>query len=207
MPTNDHTASSGPTPDLVDLDAQAVRLTLDLTGTIGPDDLRRATPCPGWTLHGLLAHMAVQNEGFAAAYDGDGDPERWKWTVPADPVTAYRASCERVLSAFAGRDLERRMPMAEFGPDVVIPARQAIGMHLVDCVVHAWDLARTLDRPVAVEGPLLEQAWEVARIVPDGEAREAPGAPFGPRVSWPEEKTLDGLVAFLGRSPRWPDAA
>ncbi|AYY13089.1 TIGR03086 family protein [Actinobacteria bacterium YIM 96077] len=195
-------------PDVVELDAQAVGLSLDLAETIRPEDLDRPTPCVGWTLYGLLAHMTAQNEGFAAAYHGDGDLDRWKWVVTnTDPVAAHRSSAERVLAAFATRELDRMMPMPEFGADLTIPAHQAIGMHLVDYVVHSWDLARTLDRPLQVEGPLLDRAWEIARMVPDGQTRVAPGAPFGPPVPWSDEPTLDGLVAFLGRSPRWPAAA
>jgi gas vesicle protein len=35
-----------------------------------PADLTRPTPCAGWTLHGLLAHMTTQHYGFAAAAAG-----------------------------------------------------------------------------------------------------------------------------------------
>ncbi|NEE04359.1 TIGR03086 family metal-binding protein [Phytoactinopolyspora halotolerans] len=208
MLTNSRDNDATTSPDLVELDAQAVRLSLALAETISPGDLDKPTPCVGWTVHGLLAHMAAENDGFAAAYDGDADPAPWKWAPQAaDPVATYQRSAERVLTAFATRDLQRMMPMVTFGPDVTIPAEQAISMHLIDYVVHSWDLARSLEQPLTVDGPLLDKAWEVARMVPeDGAARTDPGAPFGPRVSWPDEPTLDGLVAYLGRSPSWPAA-
>ncbi|HEY0639365.1 MAG TPA: maleylpyruvate isomerase N-terminal domain-containing protein, partial [Pseudonocardiaceae bacterium] len=42
---------------------------------VSADDLGRPTPCAGWDLRRLLAHMTGQNHGFAAAAGGAGpDP-------------------------------------------------------------------------------------------------------------------------------------
>ena len=57
-------------PDLIELDATAVRASVDLVAQLTPADLTRPTPCTGWTLHGLLAHMTTQHYGFAAAAAG-----------------------------------------------------------------------------------------------------------------------------------------
>ncbi|MFD0819592.1 maleylpyruvate isomerase N-terminal domain-containing protein, partial [Micromonospora zhanjiangensis] len=49
--------------DLRDLDRRAVRASVDvLTGAAGLD-LTRPTPCAGWNLGELLAHMTVQHHG------------------------------------------------------------------------------------------------------------------------------------------------
>jgi hypothetical protein len=73
--------------DVVALDAQAVRASVELVACARPADMARPTPCADWTLHGLISHMAAQHYGFAAASAGDGDPARWRpRRLSGDPV-------------------------------------------------------------------------------------------------------------------------
>jgi len=191
--------------DIVTLDAQAVRASVDLVAQITAQDLARPTPCADWTLHDLLRHMIAQHHGFAAAAGGDGDLAQWQIRpLVGDPVAAYRAAAERVLAAFAGDGvLDRDFPLPEFKQGLMFRARQAISFHFVDYVVHSWDVARTLDLPVHLDPALLDVALSVAEAVPGGDARLAPGAAFAPRVAWSGEAQLDKIVAILGRLPDW----
>ncbi|MFI2213758.1 maleylpyruvate isomerase N-terminal domain-containing protein [Streptomyces sp. NPDC020141] len=60
------------------LDERAIRSTVILARGVTREDLSRPTPCAGWTLADLLAHMAAQHRGFAAAARGFGaDPAQW----------------------------------------------------------------------------------------------------------------------------------
>ncbi|WP_245765220.1 TIGR03086 family metal-binding protein [Nonomuraea jiangxiensis] len=190
--------------DLIALDAQAVRASVELADRIRPDDLSRPTPCLGWTVYGLLAHMATQHHGFAAASRGDGDLARWKTrSLGDDPVASHRASAEDVLAAFAVDGvLERTFPLPEF--DSSFPGAQAITFHFVDYVVHSWDLAKALGVEIEFPPDVLDAALTVAKAVPDGEMRLAPGAPFAPAVPWSGGSRLDEIVSILGRSPNWP---
>jgi uncharacterized protein (TIGR03086 family) len=195
---------------IVALDAQAVRASVDLVEQATAGDLARATPCADWTLHGLLRHMIAQHYGFAAASAGDADLAQWMLRpLGQDPVAAYRAAAECVLDAFAADGaLDREFPLPEITRDLMFPARQAISFHLVDYVVHSWDVARTLGLPVNLDPALLETALRVAQAVPGGAARVEPGAAFGPMVDWPGGPAdcgsdLDRIVALLGRSPGW----
>src|SRR5579862_2846760 len=90
-------------PDIVRLDARAVRASVEVVSQAGVADLDRPTPCPDWTLAELLAHMTAQHNGFAAAAAGDGgDLVHWQTGAPvADPVAEYAAAGERVIAAFA----------------------------------------------------------------------------------------------------------
>lgn len=196
------------TVDVVDLDACVVRKTIGVTELAATAGLSRPTPCVEWTLHDLLDHMAAQHEGFAAASRGDADPAVWKpRSRGSDPVAAYRDSAERVLAAFSAEGvLDRSFPLPEFGPGVEFPGVLAIGFHFIDYVVHAWDVGRSLELAVEFEPEVLEPAYEIARAIPGGEVRLAPGAPFGPEVPWSGQgRTLDAIAAMLGRSPSWPD--
>jgi len=199
---------------IVALDAQAVRASIDLVARVTERDLARPTPCVDWTLHGLLRHMIAQHHGFAAAAAGDGDLANWMLRpLGADPAAAYRAAAGTVLGAFAADGVvEREFPLPELRLGQLFPGRQAISFHLVDYVVHAWDVAVTLGAPVELDPALLDAALRVARAVPGGGFRLEPGAAFGPAVEWspgaggPGGSRLDQIVALLGRSPGWrPD--
>jgi uncharacterized protein (TIGR03086 family) len=191
--------------DVVTLDAQAVRASVELLARARPGDMARPTPCADWTLHGLISHMAAQHYGFAAAAAGDGDLARWRpRRLRSDPVADYRASAETVLAAFSAEGvLGRQFPLPEFAAGAIFPARQAIGFHFIDYVVHSWDVAKALGLDVRFGAELLPAALGVAKAVPGGEARLAPGAAFAPAVAWQDGSPLDRIVAILGRSPDW----
>ncbi|GIG59964.1 TIGR03086 family protein [Longispora fulva] len=192
--------------DLVALDAQAVAVSVDLVAHVTAADLDRPTPCAGWTLHGLLAHMGTQHHGFAAASTGDGDFARWRLRpLGPDHVATYREAADVVLASFTAPGvLDRAFPLPELTTTRSFPARDAISFHLIDYVVHSWDVARTLGVEVRFDQRLLDVALGVARTVPVGGYRTAPGTPFGPVVPWTAETRLDEIVALLGRSPAWP---
>jgi uncharacterized protein (TIGR03086 family) len=191
--------------DIVGLDRQAVRESARLVGQVTAADLTRPTPCADWTLHGLLRHMIAQHYGFAAAAAGDGDLARWRpRPLEEDPVAAYNAAADCVLTAFAADGvLDGEFPLPEFKRAPLFPARQAISFHFVDYVVHSWDVAMTLGSQVRLEPGLLDAALGVARDVPGGDARREPGAAFAPAVACASGSPLDRIVALLGRSPGW----
>jgi uncharacterized protein (TIGR03086 family) len=190
-----------PTVDYVSLDAQAVRASIDVVARVTDADLAKPTPCRAWTLYGLLAHMATQHYGFAAASRGDGDEALWKLRdLGDDPVKAYLASAEHVLTAFAEDGVtERSFPLAEFGAS--FPGHQAISFHFIDYVVHTWDVAKTLGTTVTFTPEVLAAALDVANIVPTGDLRLAPGSPFAPNIPYSGPDPLTQILTHLGRNP------
>ena len=193
------------TGDVVAFDVQAVRASVELVGRARPADMARPTPCADWTLHGLISHMTAQHYGFAAAAAGDGDLARWRpRRLSSDPAADYRASAATVLAAFSADGvLDRQFPLPEFAGGPSFPGRQAVSFHFVDYVVHSWDVAKALGLEVHFSGELLDAALRVARAVPGGEGRLAPGAAFSPAVAWRDGSPLDQVVAVLGRFPDW----
>lgn len=194
-----------PTIDYVALDAEAVRASIELATTATIDDLAKPTPCRAWTLYGLLAHMATQHHGFAAAARGEAKPETWKLRdLGDDPVKAYIESAEHVLDAFAEPGVvDRTFTLAEFGAE--FPGGQAISFHFIDYVVHSWDVAKSLGTTVSFSPAVLEAAQAVAQVVPSGDIRQTPGTPFAVDIPWSGNDPLDGIIAYLGRSPSWPN--
>jgi uncharacterized protein (TIGR03086 family) len=193
--------------EIRDLDKRAVQTSITVVSHARADDLARATPCAGWDLADLLAHMTTQHYGFAAAAEGRGaDPEVWR-TLPAgdDPVRDYAESAEVVVQAFADDAItERQLSLPEISTEVTFPASQAISFHFIDYVVHGWDVARTLGIPLVLDADVLEAGLAVAAKVPGGDRRLAPGAAFAPSVPAPDDgEPIDLIVAMLGRSPSW----
>ena len=189
----------------------AVLASVDIVDKVRPEELDRATPCDGWNLDQLLAHMTVQHRGFAAAARGDGaDPAQWDAAtmadaVAADPAATYAAAAAEVLEAFANDDvLEASFALPEFGPGAAFPGAQAIGFHFVDYVVHGWDVARAIDAPFTLPDDVISAVLPLVFAVPDGDFRTAPQSPFARAIEAGEGAgDLDRALLHLGRSPLW----
>jgi len=193
-----------------DLDASAVRYSVEQVEAATAADLDRPTPCAGWTLGDLLTHLVAQHRGFAAAAAGHGD-DLQRWAAPssgADALRDYRSAADEAVTAFAAvetPDSPFRLP--EFGAPEPFPAVLAIGFHAVDYLVHAWDVAATLGRQLTPDDDLVEGLLPLVLAVPDDAERTKPGAAFAPAVPAPADASpLDRVLAALGRTPDWKPA-
>jgi uncharacterized protein (TIGR03086 family) len=189
----------------------AVLASVDVVDKVTTADLHRPTPCAGWDLAQLLAHMTVQHHGFAAAARGaGGDLAQWDaatvaGAVESDPAATYAAAAADVLEAFADdRVLTASFALPELGPGAEFPGELAIGFHFVDYVVHGWDVARAIDTPFTLPDDVIAAVLPVVFAVPDGDFRTAPGSPFAPAVVAADGLSdLDRALSHLGRSPGW----
>jgi uncharacterized protein (TIGR03086 family) len=192
----------------------ALAASVDVVNAITRDDLDRQTPCAGWNLADLLAHMTVQHYGFAASARGAGaDLALWQpatvaEAVAANPADAYAAAAADVLDAFSADGvLDATSAMPEFGPGATVPGAMAIGFHFVDYVVHGWDVARTIDAPLELPTEVIHAVLPLVLAVPDGEFREADGAPFARAITATDAASdIDRILLHLGRSPKWAPA-
>lgn len=192
----------------------AVAASVDVVNAITRDDLDRPTPCAGWNLADLLAHMTVQHYGFAASSRGGGadlavwQPATLAKAVAADPAGAYAAAAADVLEAFSADGvLDATFAMPEFGPGATVPGAMAIGFHFIDYVVHGWDVARTIGAPFELPSEVIHAVLPLVLAVPDGDFRAAEGAPFARAITATDEASdLDRILLHLGRSPEWAPA-
>ena len=101
------------------------------------------TPCSDWTLGELLSHVLGQNRGLASSARGGGqDLSDWRpHVLGPDPARDIAESAADVVAGFADRGSDRTVWMPEISPSAPIPARVALLAHLVDTVVHGWDIA------------------------------------------------------------------
>ena len=120
-------------------------------------------------------------------------------------VDAYVGAAAMVLAAFDEPGvLDREFLLSDISADRTFPGRQAIGFHLVDYVVHGWDVARALGVPYQPDPEVLAFAVAIARAVPTGPSRLVPGAAFAPALTVPSAAdALTETLLLLGRDPAW----
>ncbi|MFC9846752.1 TIGR03086 family metal-binding protein [Streptomyces sp. NPDC060223] len=194
-------------PDIVALDRIAVEESLRVVELAKEADWERDTPCAGWTLRRLVAHMAAQHHGFAAAARGTGGEAAY-WREPEDmsaPGRTYRGATATLLDAFAEPGvIGREFMLPELGG--AFPGRMAVGFHFIDYVVHAWDVAASLGAGLDLPGHVLDAAVAVARLVPTDPAGRGPGFAFAPALGVPAgSDPLDEALRLLGRAlEAWP---
>jgi len=165
-------------------------------------DLARSTPCAGWDLQALLTHMIGQNDGFAAAVTTGNAPQS-AYTRPAvtvsDMTPEWHRSGDRVLAAFADAHADDEVLLIEINPDSTVPVAAAVGMHLLDTVVHTWDVASSLGNPYRPDPEILSIVAAGAERVPAGASRTGPGAAFAPAVTTDQTDPWLVTLALLGR--------
>ncbi len=190
---------------LRELNAVAVRYSVELVAGADGPDWSQPSVCTNWTLGDLLGHMTVQHRGFAAAARGVRT-ELADWAVPAlgpDPVADYRAAAAEVLAAFAGVvDGDQGFVLPEISTVRAIPAGTAVGFHLIDYLVHGWDVAATLGLPFDPDPDVVAAGVPIALAVPDGPGRLAAGSSFAPGLAVPDDTDpMDRILRVLGRDP------
>ncbi|GAB2737910.1 TIGR03086 family metal-binding protein [Kitasatospora kifunensis] len=192
--------------------ARALALIAPLVAAVQPDQLELPTPCAGWPLRRLLAHLIGQQYGFARAARGRGaDPAGWAdHPVAAGPGAALAAlagsadSASQLVDAFAAAEAQdATLALPEIRPGHLFPATQAIGFHLLDTLVHGWDLAATLGVPFDCPPDLAELLLWIAEQVPVDPEVRGPGRAFAPVRPVGADSPFDRALLLLGRDPRW----
>ncbi len=183
--------------ELHDRALDALCITIE---TIDASQLGDPTPCAQFDVRALLNHLVSGNYRFATMAEGVPAPP-----APAngdfvgdDAAAAYRASADVLSKAWAADPglLERIVDMP-FGK---VPGEFAVGVHVVETVVHSWDLAKATGQPTDLDSELCEAAWDRSKGIDD--SFRGPGRPFGRAVAAPPGATAtETLVAWLGRNP------
>lgn len=199
--------------ELVELHARSVELAVEVVDGVRSEQLDLPTPCAGWTLRHLLAHEIGQRHGFAAAARGAGPDPALFAPVPVgpDPAGTVRRTGTELTAAFrAAAAAGRALWLPEIRDGGPFPLDRAVGFHLLDTLVHGWDLAAALgtrDRlveRVEGDGELLSVLEAVTDAVPDTPEARAPGRAFRPGLR-PGDGTgrFERVLALLGRDPAW----
>ena len=163
-----------------DLNTLLTPLT-ELVGAATVADPQSPTPCSKWVLSDLLAHVAGVAANFAIAAEG-GEPD---WSTPPVPPADASAVFDTAV-----QHLQKALPAA---PDPVAD------MACAELSVHAWDLARTLNRETAGLPPEAPERGLV--FMRAGLTEAGRGEFFGPEQPAPPAADAFSLIAaFAGRT-------
>ncbi|GAA3099536.1 TIGR03086 family metal-binding protein [Pseudonocardia yunnanensis] len=194
--------------EIIALHHRAVAAVAPILARVRPIDLGLPTPCTGWDLRVLLEHMTGQDHGFAAAVRaGDETDVDIAAFAPRpledDPAAAATTSSAAAGAAFteAATDPARTVWLAEFRQR--LPLEQVAGFHLIDTLVHGWDVAVTLGLAVDYDDDLIAAGLTVAERVPTGAFRELPESPFAPALEASGSDRWERTLTLLGRNPLW----
>lgn len=173
--------------------------TARVVAGVRPEQFDDPTPCEGWKVRDVLQHIVGGNHFFAAAAVGEPPPTGDGDLVGDDPAAAYEQGRTRALDAWRKPGVAERIVTLPIGD---IPGSMAMGIHFVDHLVHAWDIAKATGQDTALDTELAETAYAMMNgRIPD-QLRTGDGAPFGPEVPCAEDAPPhERLVAYLGRTP------
>ena len=176
----------------------ALDLASELVTAVRSADLDRPTPCAGWDLAALLAHMTGQNHGFADALRGGTDVAAY---APVPGLAAWPGSVADLLDAVDHPGTDAVL-LPEITTERRFPVPVVLGFQTLDTAVHTWDVATALGRVWRPDPPLVAAVLGQARLVPAGPARTAPGAAFGPVLGSGEADPWLAALALVGRDGR-----
>ena len=175
-------------PAAVD-DLEAV-LAVDekVIATIAPDQMSQPTPCPDFDVAHEVEHVVNGSQDYAARLTGEQSEEHsHDYRRSDDPASRLRANAASIVAAYRGGS-----PGTEVLPLDVL---------LMEFLAHGWDLAVATEQQARFPESAAERALTSGRRMLTLERR---GTSFGPPVEPPEDaSSVEQLVAFLGRDPRW----
>ena len=172
---------------------------LDQAGTIisriRPDQAGLPTPCTDFDVRALVNHLVLDMQMFAFNLAGGEHGEPNDDLIGSDWSTAYASARASLEDAWREKGIDGTVKgrLGEF------PATWAVGQHLADVSVHAWDLATATRQSTKLDQEVARVALDWGRGALKPEYR---GKSFGPEVEVPENAPIyERLAGFFGRNP------
>jgi uncharacterized protein (TIGR03086 family) len=188
--------------DTIALLARALDQAGAVIGTLSPDQTHRPTPCGGWDVGALLAHVVRDDlRNFLVAARGE-TPD---WQAPAQGLGTgwaedYRDGARELLEQWRSADLDQPVA-APGGPEM--PLRGRADQQVAELAVHAWDLVRATGADLPLDPELAEHAlaWARPMLLPQF---RGPDKAFADAVPVPDDAPpYDRLAGWFGRDPHW----
>jgi uncharacterized protein (TIGR03086 family) len=160
--------------------------------------MSRPTPCRGWDLEALLAHMedalaALQEAVDMAFVDLDCHQRDGGAVDDRDPVARLRDRACRLLGAWARADGRQAVWIGGRR----LPASVLTSAGALEIAVHGWDVAEACGRRRPIPPAMAAELLVIAPLlVADADRGVRFAAPVDPPSS---ASPSDQLIAYLGR--------
>ncbi|MCD4523832.1 TIGR03086 family metal-binding protein [Nocardioides sp. cx-173] len=179
--------------ELLDRSLAYTRVAL---AAVSDDDLGRPTPCAGWDLDRLLAHMEDALDAF-----GEGAAGEVRLRGAATAAAPRVRRLQRKACDLLGVWSDDPPPRTRIGSHPVDTSVLALAAAL-EITVHGWDVARSLGLDHPVPDDLADRLLPVARalVTPADRGRRFAGPRPGAGRAGPAVR----LLAFLGRDLTGP---
>ncbi|MFC4006379.1 TIGR03086 family metal-binding protein [Nonomuraea purpurea] len=169
----------------------AAERTSTLVRSLSDDQLALPTPCSEYDVKELLNHLEWAMSGFESLAGGGGFPP------PKEYTGDFPERAERALKAWDRPQAWEGTSEALHGLPMIMIAK----MFLVDVVVHAWDLSKSVGRPFEVDD---ETVAAILAFAEESAPMRKGSAAFGDPVEVPADApAFDRAVGLLGRDPAW----
>jgi uncharacterized protein (TIGR03086 family) len=175
----------------------AVEAVLD---GVGPGGWAAPSPCTGWSAWDVAGHLIGGQHLIQSLATGQipaeisEDPGRFCADDPARSWRRARADCTRALTETA---LQRPVPFGALGE---LPLHLFLGGHILELLIHSWDVAQATGQMARLDPDLVHHAFATAQVV--APTLRADGR-LGPSLTPPARADeLTRLLAFMGRMDR-----
>lgn len=172
---------------------RAVGYTRGSLGAVAPSSVGLATPCCGWDVATLIAHL---DDSLAALQEGAGQgvsllPAPVPRIPATDPAAPARARATALLGAWVARG---SAPTAV--ADRAVTRDLVLLAGAVEIAVHGWDLARGCGASRPLPDPLARDLLPVAHRLLAAHRPDCLGAPL---LVPPLAPAGTRLLGFVGR--------
>ncbi|MGB2756594.1 MAG: TIGR03086 family metal-binding protein [Acidimicrobiia bacterium] len=167
---------------------------------ISEADWQRPTPCDGWTVRDLVAHLIggcrMSELLLSGATSDEAMTALFALQIDGDPKQRFAEGALAQAAAFDEPGAPERTchhPMRD------MPGSEFIWLRVRDTAVHAWDLATALGIDATLDPEMVELMW--TQVEPAAPFLAASGM-FGSGASGnlpPEATTQQRLLDTLGR--------
>ena len=155
--------------------------------------LSASTPCAEWDVRGLVTHTIDVQRMIPKALGATGDIDA---AIGDDPKAAWATIVAAAKAALTAPGAAGTVVKSPFGEQ---PAAQALGIPLVDLLVHTWDLARATGGDEKLNPGAVAMALNA--LTPMDQMLRAPGR-FDAKVEVAADADAQTkLIAFTGRKP------
>lgn len=181
--------------DLVALQDKAVSRMAELVAKVQKEQLPRETPCSEWDVKSLLNHIIGGNHMFASAAKGSPTAAEGVDHTDGDIAAAFEESARALREAWSDPTKLGETVQLPFGE---MSGAQALALHTMDKIVHAWDLATATNQDVEIPEELLQGLKGIVDQVPLDDVRKT--GVLGPAVPTPPGASLqEEILGKLGR--------